>query len=227
MLRRLVQIAGGIVALIGLIDLPDQLHKWADVGSRLRLDQDAMRWGMFGVGMLVVLAAQFWPTRARRASAITPLIAPPSPALDARPVQPGSLQEGAGNSGSVAQPSTEGGQAHGLSTPILRDRIIVNVSPQFLIGFFEQHTTVQAKKLVEAYIGKWMRVSGPLGDVWPNQVTFEHRLFGSAVVFMYFSPEWTDRLSVLRRGDHLAVLGQIRNVNSMEVHLENCELAAP
>jgi hypothetical protein len=104
------------------------------------------------------------------------------------------------------------------------ERIVVDVTPEYLASFFEQHTTIQANKLVEAYLGTWMPVAGPLGDVYPNQVTFAHKTFG-VVVFMYFDmTKWRDRLIVLPPGRHIKVLGQVESVNKVEVHLKNCEL---
>jgi hypothetical protein len=44
------------------------------------------------------------------------------------------------------------------------------------------------------------------------------------VVFMYFDRTWDDRLAVLRPGVSITVVGQLREVNSVEVHLTNCEL---
>ena len=71
-------------------------------------------------------------------------------------------------------------------SPAVDGRIVVDVTPEYLTGLFKQHLNVQAKKLIEAYIGKWMKVSGPLGDVYFNQVTFgQRRPFERATVYMY------------------------------------------
>jgi hypothetical protein len=50
------------------------------------------------------------------------------------------------------------------STPLPRE--MVDVTPEHLIGFYRQgHTSVQASKLAEAFVGKWMKVTGHLGDI--------------------------------------------------------------
>jgi hypothetical protein len=104
------------------------------------------------------------------------------------------------------------------------ERIVVDVTPEYLSSFYEQHTTIQADRLVEAYVGKWMKVAGPLGDVYPNQVTFAYKTFG-VIVFMYFDmTKWRNRLAVLRPGTRIEVLGQVESANKVEVHLKNCEL---
>lgn len=103
-------------------------------------------------------------------------------------------------------------------------RIFVDVTPEYLASFYDQHMTIQANKLAEDYIGKWIKVAGRLGDVYPNQVVFAYKTFG-VVVFMYFDMnKWKDRLSILKRGSRIEVNGQIQRVNAFEVHLENCEL---
>ena len=75
-----------------------------------------------------------------------------------------------------------------------------------------------------------MRVSGPLGDVNDvgysgYQVTFAYRPWARyGVIFMYFNSEWGDQLKVVPRRKRIDVLGQIKSVESIEVHLENCGL---
>jgi hypothetical protein len=108
-------------------------------------------------------------------------------------------------------------------------RLIVDVTPEYLMELFREHTSIQGQRLIEPYIGKWMRVSGLLGDVSNNeyfsQVVFEHRPRTFTALYMYFrQPDRSDRLSVLPRKTKLTVLGQIERVTSMEVHLDNCEL---
>lgn len=108
------------------------------------------------------------------------------------------------------------------------DRIFVDVTPEFLSKLFNEHLNVQARKLIEVYIGKWIRVSGSLGDVYEAQVTFAYRTF-ETIVFMYpgKNKQFIDRCSVLSCGQHIDVIGKIKDVNAIEVHLEDCELIRP
>ena len=111
-------------------------------------------------------------------------------------------------------------------------RKMVNVTPEDLTGFFKgDHTSTQAGKMVEAYIGKWMKISGPVGDVSGStalvrQVTFAGRsIFSYNHVLMYFyKQELFDQLSTLKPGDNITVIGQIAQVSSQDVRLENCEI---
>jgi hypothetical protein len=113
-------------------------------------------------------------------------------------------------------------------------RIIVSVTPQWLMAQFTNRTDVQTQTLLSPYIGKWMRVSGNLGDVKKikifddksfAQVTFRDVKYGSDYVFLQFSePGFIDRLSVMQLGEAITVLGQIQSVNPLFVSLEECEL---
>jgi len=107
-----------------------------------------------------------------------------------------------------------------------------SVTPEYLLGLFKDHTYIQAKKLIIPFIGKWMRISGNLEEVISStpkfaQVTFSGRGLSSelARVYMYFRTEESiDRLTLLRRGDSLTIVGRIQDLNGVQVDLENCEI---
>jgi hypothetical protein len=101
---------------------------------------------------------------------------------------------------------------------------LVNVTPSYLMGLLRgEHTSIQAAKLVEVFIGKWIKVSGALDDVSgvadARLLTFADRL-----AYMLFRREWFDHLSTLRRGDILTVVGQIKEVTKSMVILDHCEI---
>ena len=109
------------------------------------------------------------------------------------------------------------------------ERTFVDSRPEDLTRVFEEHTEIQARTRVANAIGKWMKVSGPLGNVSDftsfSQVTFAHRPFPHPTVYMYFRKKrWFDRVSVLNRGNDITVVGRIREVRYGELHLDNCEL---
>lgn len=107
-------------------------------------------------------------------------------------------------------------------------RVVVNVTTDYLRGLFEGRTDVQAQKEVDIWIGKWMPVSGVVDDVqgdesWGFSVTFDDLPFPSKA-WMRFNGAWAGRLSVLKPGDAVTVLGKITAVNGAQVTLEECEL---
>jgi hypothetical protein len=116
------------------------------------------------------------------------------------------------------------------STP---ERNYVDVKPRYLAAFFKSHTAIQAAEMVAVYIGSWIRLSGSVGNVMKNgptrwQLTFTSRFsllrVQEPTVFMYFVGErWATRLATLRPGDKVIVDGRIREVDTLAVHLEDCE----
>jgi hypothetical protein len=72
-----------------------------------------------------------------------------------------------------------------------------------------------------------MKVSGPVGNVVSTTerlalVTFGHQPDYSAV-YMYFRGPWRERAVILRKGQNIAVTGQISKIEPYDLHLENCE----
>jgi len=113
-------------------------------------------------------------------------------------------------------------------------RVLVDATPQYLTGFFQEHTDMQAKKLLEAFIGKWMRVEGPVGDVYASDesnatVHFNPPTYGRTKILMHFNDRAAigDRLSVLKKGDRITVIGQIDWAWPRALELDNCELEKP
>lgn len=109
------------------------------------------------------------------------------------------------------------------------ERTFVDSRPEDLTRVFEEHTEIQARTRVADAIGKWMKVSGPLGNVGDftsfAQVTFMYRPSPHPQIYMYFrKKKWFDRVSVLNRGNDITVVGRISEVKYGELHLDNCEL---
>jgi hypothetical protein len=123
-------------------------------------------------------------------------------------------------------------KAHAVATveDVAPARIIIDLKPAELTAPYKSYTSAQADALTALYIGKWMHVSGPMRDAQSfgsfMQVTLEDtlRLYDVGVIYLYFSEEWFDRLSVLKRGCVITVLGKVKNVGSAELHLKDCEL---
>jgi hypothetical protein len=129
----------------------------------------------------------------------------------------------------IPNPAPASSQA---SHQVGRDFVGASITPEYLIGFFREHTYIQGTKLIKPFIGKWIRVSGKLNEVISSspdhaQVTFSGRGIGSdlASVYMYFRNEDAiERLAILRRGDDLTIIGEINEVNGVQVNLSNCEV---
>jgi hypothetical protein len=110
-------------------------------------------------------------------------------------------------------------------------RELVDTTPEHLVGLYREHTSVQADSLASPFIGKWIRISGPLNDAqsfkYFVQVTFGDRTLvaDKSHVYAYFDHKpWADRLAMLRRGDTVTLIGRIKSVDAGSLHVEHCEL---
>jgi hypothetical protein len=118
------------------------------------------------------------------------------------------------------------------TVPKAEKRIFVgpDITPQFLFSLLSGHTEVQAERLLDIYVGKWIKLSGDVNHVGKFEYGSSTVMFSSQpskgvpVVAMEFSEAWTGRLSVLRLGNNINVIGRIKSVNAMRVKLEDCEL---
>jgi hypothetical protein len=111
-------------------------------------------------------------------------------------------------------------------------RVYVALSVPALIEPFGSHTTAQAKQLVAAYKGKWLRVAGTVHDVsqsefkgrWTVTPDSDPNSGWTASLALIFTASWKDHISVLRRGDPVVADGQLSTIESWGVILEDCEL---
>jgi hypothetical protein len=126
--------------------------------------------------------------------------------------------------------------ANQISPAETRVFIPPSATPLFLTGFFEGHTSAQGEQSVSPYLGKWMRIQGPVGEVYTSDtyvdvVTYPDTAKGSASVLfitirMRFSKEWHERVVLLSPDDEVAVVGRIENIGRLRIDLRDCELVA-
>lgn len=180
---------------------------WACIGTILFVD--LIIFALFSVGIKRLQAA---PTTAPG----TPRTVPATATAIASPTISTSTD---------AQPGQQ------AQTTLPDGRLVVNVTPDFLSGFFRQHTSIQAKSLLSPYIGTWIKVSGIVQDTKEyRDATITVYLkcdvtnILACALAMSFSHKWKDRLTILTRGDHVTVLGQLQAADAYVLNLENCEL---
>lgn len=107
-----------------------------------------------------------------------------------------------------------------------KEKILVTVDPIYLMKFYEDRTSIQGDQLAKNYIGKWLRVSGSVGNasVKLSSVVATIRLGDGKFLMLLFSEEWIERVSVLIGGQTIEVIGQIDQIADYSVTLKNCEL---
>lgn len=110
------------------------------------------------------------------------------------------------------------------------DRIFVEREPEDLIGMLRGHTSMQAARLVEPFIGKWMKFSRPVRDITAGGMgggCFVHAEGNPAFIprlHLNFSPRWVDRLSIAQKGDTITAIGQIAELNEAWITFAYCEV---
>jgi hypothetical protein len=121
-----------------------------------------------------------------------------------------------------------GQDSSSLPAKLIGGRVLIRVEPDYLMAFFKDHTAIQAKRLVAAFLDKWIRVSGKLDNVTPAGthsilVTID-RPMTSQINMLFDQKDWRDRLAILRRGDSISVVGQLTEADMHAITLYNCEL---
>jgi hypothetical protein len=103
-----------------------------------------------------------------------------------------------------------------------------NINAKYLCEMFEGRTSIQASKMANAFIGKWMRCSGTIEEILASEISAQVTLTQPALkftdVYMFFDAEWLERLSVLKHGDPVRIIGQIEEIHRTHIQLHHCEL---
>jgi hypothetical protein len=117
------------------------------------------------------------------------------------------------------------------SQPEWQDKIIVDVTPEYLWNLFRGNTSIQGNNLAQPFLNKWMIVCGPLGDVSPLlpnakqiMVTFRFRFNNLRDVHMYFNESCLPDLETIMQGNNIAVVGIIDTVTGSYLQLKECKL---
>jgi len=115
------------------------------------------------------------------------------------------------------------------SPPSVQNRSFINVSPDYLIQILRDHTDVQGQKLLQQYMGEWMKIEGTVANV--------ASVSGSAIVILNvhnsirppfsfglaFNKDWFDRASSLTIGDRIVVIGRLYEIDLASLRLTDCE----
>jgi len=112
------------------------------------------------------------------------------------------------------------------------ERIIVDTTLDYLLGFFKEHTNAQAQKLIETYLGKWIKLTSEVKNV--DELPDEVMVFAGISIppkiqhiFFHFNDQVNiDRAKLLRRDEEITILGEIVVVEAHSIHLKNCEFVS-
>lgn len=104
-----------------------------------------------------------------------------------------------------------------------------NLTPKYLRAQMDGKTAYQSERLLDIYIGKWMRVGGPIDNISTTiidsvmMVTLD---VGNSMKagLQFEKSKWLDHLSILSVGETISVVGKIRKVERFWIWLDECEL---
>ena len=113
--------------------------------------------------------------------------------------------------------------------PSRAQRVIVNRTLPELHGFYRGRTDAEGDRLIQPYIGKWIRVSGKVSNVTPSSgaPAFTYvTLAGRSLIpdSLTFGPIWKDKILVMRQGDRIAAICRIGQPMDYLIALDDCEL---
>ncbi len=127
---------------------------------------------------------------------------------------------------------------------ILQDgRVVIGVTPKYLRKLYSDNTSLKADNISREYIGKWIDISGPFGDVKSPRkryekgsdtpitvmiIEFDYNVSGISWVSMPFDAgKWGKYIELLVKGQIIYVRCQIEDTSSGLFGLHNCEFFDP
>lgn len=211
MLKVVLSLVSAVAFFFGLADVPGQAQKWADGITAAwavlspALASNAARWVFVIFGLALLFVAWYPKTTKVR---IAPVV----------------------RESPIAEPRSTAATESTAAVP----RIVISTPLNDLLKLYKQNTAYQADKLAQAYIGKWMTVSGALHDVSVTNIGRESTVIMTITekdrdtlqgfFLLMFPGEAEAAVSHLRHGDRVRAIGRIASFNTGGVTLCECEL---
>ena len=172
----------------------------------------------------------------RRAHSIIPNKQPSATSLSTRITLPQQPEMSDTPAPSVAVGAAKSPPAAPESNRVDETRVFVrdNITPSYLVNIFKDNIDIDATAQTKKFIGKWMKVDGAVYDTYTvgyNTVSlvlvlepaYDGDISRHCHVSMFFHEPWIEKISVLRRGDKVSVIGKIDTITDIRLKLENCE----
>lgn len=97
------------------------------------------------------------------------------------------------------------------------------MTPNDLMDLHSGRTSMQAQKLIQVYIGKWIELSRKVMNVTSDGGVIVEEGPRARLIIMNFDKEWIGRLEILQPGLTISVFCQIWRVDSNALGLDHCE----
>ena len=128
---------------------------------------------------------------------------------------------------SITSPSEDTSPAEKEVKPT-KEKIIVDASPDFFMNLYRDKMSVQADRLFNSYVGKWLKVSGNVKNIIASQSGRTSLFFKMdderKTLFLSFEKAWAEKVTILSRDQKISALCQIERAEIFDLYLGNCEL---
>jgi hypothetical protein len=100
-------------------------------------------------------------------------------------------------------------------------QVFVTVTASHLWNLRDKHTSAETQRLIEPYVGKWLKYSGTAQDVTADGLL----VFKGGVVFCRLSDERSiERATKLSRRTRILAAGRINSIDQFGIYLDSCRL---
>jgi hypothetical protein len=105
-------------------------------------------------------------------------------------------------------------------------KVFIDISPAYLMDLYKDRTSIQGDALAAAYLGKWIVVTGKMRDVYIAGEATMVQMYDNDDRFVSarFSKEGSEKVSQFATGTIIKVRGEIYEIDSGRVRLQQCEL---
>jgi tRNA_anti-like len=105
-------------------------------------------------------------------------------------------------------------------------QIFVKSLPTHVLKAYAEGTSIQAEELAKHYIGKWIKCSGAISDIFNKGTSVSAFILSKQDVTIYaeFNILWKEKIVHLMKGDKITVEGVIKSICSNHIHLVGCAL---
>jgi hypothetical protein len=180
-----------------------------------------------GLGFLGFFAAYLWPDTqvTLNASHATPAPPPHLAPVHQEPTSSAEVPPFVSESESIARATLISKMRDKYP-----DRIIADVTPDYLLDLYKNRMTILGDRDTEPFIGKWFILSGTIADVsavGPSAKIGIYIQFKLADPFrhvlMFFDNTWNDRLSVLLSGQEFLAFCRLDRILGSQIRFDPCE----
>jgi hypothetical protein len=103
-------------------------------------------------------------------------------------------------------------------------KLILDVTPDYLMHLYEDRTSIQADKLAATYIGKLIHISGTISDIYGQGVFLENKRPKIITIALNFKMIWKERLEIMSKHQKISAECEVKRIGISDLELDNCDM---